>query len=88
MVTATCPNCPHPMKGIHHYKTGKCKMCPCEGPAGDVKGGYASTLAASAPPEKKARVKKPRPETLPNLDTDFGAALSRDFKRLTKGKKR
>jgi len=84
-----CRNCPHPIKGLHHYKTGKCKLCRCEGPNSDVTGGYASALAASAPPEKKkARAKKPKPEPLPNINTDFGAALSRDFKRLTKGKKR
>lgn len=88
-----CPHCPHPLKGIHHYKTGKCKLCACEGPGGKVKGGYASALAASAPPTKKTRTKKPKePESEPlstDLGGDFGSALSRDFKRLTtKGKKR
>jgi hypothetical protein len=92
-----CPNCPHPVRGTHHYKTGKCKLCRCEGPNGTVKGGYASSLAReesrrSVPERHRSRIAKqdavmPKP-MIDVLTSDFGAALSRDFNRLTKGKKR
>lgn len=88
-----CPNCPHPLHGLHNKRTGKCKLCKCEGPNSTVKGDYVSDLV----PKKKAepRPKKVEPLRFVSLEvSDFGSmgaigsVLSEEMTRLANKKRR